>query len=85
MLIKMVAHGYVLKDMKMNSLFILEQLRRLNRVVLPEQMTEELMRTLKVSWDVRDGAYTCADLREVFGHHGRVEDVIIRQVLSVVY
>eukprot|EP00884_Botryococcus_braunii_P000355 jgi/Botrbrau1/1031/Bobra.0076s0004.1 len=49
--------------------------------LLPTPMTEHLMRTLKVSWDVRDGAYTSGDLREIFGHHGDVQDVIIRQVI----
>ncbi|EIE22754.1 DnaJ-domain-containing protein [Coccomyxa subellipsoidea C-169] len=45
----------------------------------PPAMTEELVRTLKVSWDARDGGYTAEELRAVFSAHGPVSDVVMRQ------
>ncbi|KAK9795868.1 hypothetical protein WJX73_000610 [Symbiochloris irregularis] len=38
---------------------------------------EELMRTLKVSWQRGEGEYTAQDLRSVFEEHGPVLDVVL--------
>ncbi|CAL8470750.1 g10292 [Coccomyxa elongata] len=46
---------------------------------VPPVMTEELLRSLKVSWDAKDGSYTANELREVFSVHGPVADVVMRQ------
>ena len=42
------------------------------------QPLEEMQRTLKVSWDRRDGGYTAAQLREVFEAYGPVVDIVMR-------
>lgn len=43
-----------------------------------KQLTEELLRTLKVSWDKQgiSQTYTADDLRRIMGAHGVVEDVV---------
>lgn len=45
----------------------------------PPQNNEELLRTLKVSWDKHDSSvtYTTDDLRHIMSKHGRVEDVVL--------
>ncbi|KAK9842308.1 hypothetical protein WJX81_005780 [Elliptochloris bilobata] len=42
-------------------------------------VTEELMRTLKVTWDVSEGGYTADQLRAAFAAHGVVADVVLRE------
>lgn len=45
----------------------------------PPYMTEELLRTLKVSWDKQNSAtYSTDDLRQIMSKHGPVEDVILQ-------
>ena len=45
----------------------------------PPQVTEELLRTLKVSWDKQgSNSYGVEQLRELFSKHGTVEDVMLR-------
>lgn len=45
----------------------------------PPQITEELLRTLKVSWDKQNpsSTYTTDELRHIMSKHGPVEDVVL--------
>ena len=45
----------------------------------PPQITEELLRTLKVSWDKVNTSltYTTDELRQIMSKHGPVEDVVL--------
>lgn len=45
----------------------------------PPQITEELLRTLKVSWDKQNPSltYTTDELRQIMSKHGPVEDVVL--------
>ena len=45
----------------------------------PPQITEELLRTLKVSWDKQNPSltYTTDELRHIMSRHGPVEDVVL--------
>ncbi len=45
----------------------------------PPHMTEELLRTLKVSWDKQNSSltYSTDELRQIMGKHGPVEDVVL--------
>lgn len=45
----------------------------------PPQSNEELLRTLKVSWDKQNASltYTTDDLRQIMSKHGPVEDVVL--------
>lgn len=47
----------------------------------PPQMTEELLRTVKVSWDrpITGVGYTVDQLRNIISVHGPVEDVIMKE------
>ena len=48
----------------------------------PPQNNEELLRTLKVSWDKQDSIYTTDELRQIMSKHGPVEDVVLRESKS---
>lgn len=41
--------------------------------------TEELMRTLKVTWQRSEGEYTVEELQQAFSQHGPVVDVVLLQ------
>ena len=45
----------------------------------PPQITQELLRTLKVSWDKQNPCltYTTDELRQIMSKHGPVEDVVL--------
>lgn len=45
----------------------------------PPQVTEELLRTLKVSWDKQNSSltYTTDELKQIMSKHGPVEDVVL--------
>ncbi|KAL3162426.1 hypothetical protein ABBQ32_010096 [Trebouxia sp. C0010 RCD-2024] len=47
----------------------------------PPYMTEELLRTLKVSWDKQNSSmtYSIDDLRQIMSKHGPVEDVVLQE------
>ncbi|GAB4821260.1 hypothetical protein N2152v2_008306 [Parachlorella kessleri] len=45
---------------------------------VPQDLREKLSRTLKVSWNRKEGEYSVAQLRAAFAGHGVVEDVVLR-------
>ncbi len=47
----------------------------------PPQITEELLRTLKVTWDKQNssGNYSVDELRQIMSKHGPVEDVVLME------
>lgn len=47
----------------------------------PPQITEELLRTLKVTWDKQGtrSSYSVDDLRQIMNRHGPVEDIVLTQ------
>mmetsp|Transcript_14172 Transcript_14172/g.42763 ORF Transcript_14172/g.42763 Transcript_14172/m.42763 type:complete len:545 (-) Transcript_14172:382-2016(-) len=45
----------------------------------PPVITEELLRTLKVSWSAKEGTYTSQQIRDACAVHGPVADVVLRE------
>ncbi|DBA69623.1 TPA: hypothetical protein ACH3X2_012689 [Trebouxia sp. C0005] len=43
----------------------------------PPQITQELLRTLKVTWDKHSSSYSVDELRQIMGKHGAVEDIML--------
>lgn len=41
-------------------------------------VTEELLRTLKVSWSAKEASYSSLEIREAFEKYGPVQDVVLR-------
>ena len=45
----------------------------------PPQITEELLRTLKVTWDKQGSSYSVNELKEIMGRHGPIEDIVLTE------
>ncbi|DBB01120.1 hypothetical protein WJX77_003151 [Trebouxia sp. C0004] len=43
----------------------------------PPQITQELLRTLKVTWDKHSSSYFVDELKHIMGKHGAVEDIVL--------
>lgn len=43
----------------------------------PPQITQELLRTLKVTWDKHSSSYSVDELKQIMGKHGAVEDIVL--------
>lgn len=43
----------------------------------PPQITQELLRTLKVTWDKHSSSYSVNELQHIMGKHGAVEDIVL--------
>jgi len=43
----------------------------------PPQITQELLRTLKVTWDKHSSSYSVDELQQIMGKHGAVEDIVL--------
>lgn len=48
-------------------------------VSAPPVITEELLRTLKVSWSAKEASYTSQQIRDAFAEHGVVQDIMLRE------